>query len=119
MAHDDSLFSNIIRQYEDTADRLYKGETVGAEEMRRFHGMTGILVGRISQSLWSKEELKEEIDARLEVKCKDCKTAAVLSEGAGFRIGRMIVACRWPIAVALFSPWAPAALDAIGKWFGH
>ena len=107
MSNDENQMADIMRLYSQTAEKLYKGEPVQHDEMCRYQGMTGMLVARISNSLWTKEELNHEIDARIKVLCDDCLLKANSAEPMFFRVARALIPFRWPIAIMVFSPFAP------------
>ena len=131
MGHDDYM-ADMMTLYQETASKLYKEESVTAAELRRYHGMTGMMVARIASALWSKEELEQNIDkrfdtifdAKLKVKCEACKlshiqplpTVQLTTEAVDPWYTQVIVLLtpwRWAIAAACFSPTLPTVIDKV------
>jgi hypothetical protein len=75
MNSDENISNALLSEYESTADNLQHGVNVTVETMQRYHGMTGKLLASALRSLWSQQELDEQIDKRVSARCATCDKA--------------------------------------------
>ena len=124
MGHDEMTVT-LLADYKATAENLQKGVNVTAETMNRYHGMTGTLLATCVTQLWSQAELDKTIDERQEARCRSCPNTQTVNawkaqqsqdDAAGVKLQGMAPKClafvhaltpyRWPMAIAVFSPFA-------------
>ena len=74
----DEILKTALSGYEITADKLSRGEKVSEDELRKFQGLTAMLLVKMMRQLWTQEELEDQIDKRVEAKCQMCPNSKAL-----------------------------------------
>ena len=114
----DTIIAPLINRFRETAQSLVDGLPVSDDDLRRYNGATGLMLLQAHKALWTREELKAEIDARVRLRCAECQKAPGMGNAPpAARLLALLVPYRWPAAVIAFSPFAAGIIEKINACF--
>ena len=126
MPHD-LIDDPLMAQYAATAKKLSEKQPVKEEEMCAFLGVTGLMLVRTLEMLWTQAELERQIDdqvsAAINTHAHNCRLTPPSESGPAVAqtliVMKALLPFRWPIALAVFSPFASdITMKVIGLFRG-